>query len=130
MHDSDPAATFGHVGHVLNQYGLVYLHVIEPRIKGSQDVGDDLPPVAAIQMRRNFKGPIIAAGGFEHASAESILSSGDADLVAFGRHFIANPDLPERFRNGLPLNPYNRDTFYGGDQRGYIDYPFFERKVA
>jgi N-ethylmaleimide reductase len=69
---------------------------------------------------------LIAAGGFAPHSAETIVTAGDADLVAFGRHFISNPDLPERLRRGLPLNRYDRSTFYGGDARGYIDYPTAE----
>jgi N-ethylmaleimide reductase len=66
---------------------------------------------------------LIAAGGFNRDSAEAIIASGNADLVAFGRHFISDPDLPERLRRGLPLNRYDRTTFYGGDARGYVDYP-------
>ena len=58
--------------------------------------------------------------------AEEIIAEGDADLVAFGRNFVSNPDLPKRIRLGLPLNPYDRNTFYGGDARGYTDYPFYE----
>ena len=65
---------------------------------------------------------MIAAGGFAPDSAEAIVAAGDADLVAFGRHFISNPDLPERIRQGLPLTHYDRSTFYGGDARGYTDY--------
>jgi N-ethylmaleimide reductase len=130
MSDSDPAATFGHVGQALNRYGLAYLHVIEPRIKGNQLVEDGLPPVAAGQLKRVFHGPVIAAGGFEPDSAAAIVAAGDADLVAFGRYFIANPDLPVRIRQGLALNPYDRATFYGGDHRGYTDYPFLDARVA
>ncbi len=62
---------------------------------------------------------------FPPRSGAEIIASGDADLVAFGRNFIANPDLPDRIREGQPLNAYHRDTFYGGDARGYIDYPFY-----
>ncbi len=69
---------------------------------------------------------MIAAGGFDAAGAEAILSKGDADLVAFGRHFLANPDLPERLRRNLPLNPYDRTTFYYGAEKGYADYPAYE----
>jgi len=68
---------------------------------------------------------LIAAGGFNGESAAAIVAAGDADLVAFGRHFIANPDLPRRLRLKLPLNRYDRSTFYGGDGRGYIDYPTY-----
>jgi N-ethylmaleimide reductase len=108
----------------LNQFGLAYLHVIEPRIRGSELIEEkNQAPVAAQHLRQIFKGPIMAAGGFTPKGAEDILQAGDADLVAFGRDFIANPDLPERIRHNLPLNRYDRETFYGGDARGYLDYP-------
>ena len=71
----------------------------------------------------------IAAGGFEPDTAEAAVAVGDADLVAFGRHFVANPDLPKRIRLGLPLNAYDRDTFYTFDARGYTDYPFYEGRI-
>jgi len=125
MFDSNPTALFSHVGERARTYGLAYVHVIEPRIKGNQEVGEDLPPVAAGLLKRSFKGTVIAAGGFDPTSAEAIIAAGDADLVAFGRHFIANPDLPKRISEGLPFNRYDRDTFYGGDHRGYTDYPFY-----
>jgi N-ethylmaleimide reductase len=69
---------------------------------------------------------VIAAGGFDGAGAEAILEKGEADLVAFGRHFLANSDLPERLRRHLPLNPYDRATFYYGGEKGYADYPAYE----
>jgi N-ethylmaleimide reductase len=124
MGDSDPQATFSYVAKALRRYGLAYLHVIEPRVTGN--VSDDSKPaVAAGALRSLFGGPVIAAGGFDWAGAEAILADGDADLVAFGRHFVANPDLPERLRRGLPLTPYDRNTFYYGGRRGYVDYPFY-----
>jgi N-ethylmaleimide reductase len=123
MSDSNPDALFGYAAEQLNRFGLAYLHLIEPRIVGSTLRADGLPPVAAHQLRCIFKGPIIVAGGFERESAEEIVDKGDADLVAFGRHFAANPDLVERLTRGLPLNPHDRSTFYGGDERGYTDYP-------
>jgi len=122
MSDSDPNALFGYAAAQLNRFGLAYLHLIEPRIDGSKLRADGLPPVAAHQLRSVFHGPIIAAGGFERDSAEEIVDHGDADLVAFGRHFAANPDLVDRLRRDLPLNPHDRDTFYGGNERGYTDY--------
>ena len=128
MSDSNPDAIFGYVAGALNQFGLAYLHVIEPRVKGNVLVGEGLGPVAAVRLRKIFNGKIIAAGGFEPDSAEAIVEKGDADLVAFGRHFIANPDLPRRIQLGLPLNPYDRTTFYGGDYHGYTDYPFYQEK--
>lgn len=122
MHDSDPDATFGYVARQLDALGIAYLHVVEPRIKGTELIRE-AEPLAARHLRKIFHGTLIAAGGFDGASAEAILQAGDADAVAFGRSFIANPDLPERLRQRLPLNPYERSTFYGGDARGYTDYP-------
>ncbi len=81
-------------------------------------------------MRERFKGNILAAGGFRPDSAEALVERGDADLVAFGRLFISNPDLPERIRLGLPLNAYDRATFYRHDSRGYTDYPFYRNQVG
>lgn len=72
----------------------------------------------------------IAAGGFDRDNAVPKLESGDADLIIFGRWFIANPDLPKRLAEGLELNAYDRSTFYGGDAKGYTDYPFYGQKVA
>jgi N-ethylmaleimide reductase len=130
MSDTNPDATFGYAAEQLNRFGLAYLHLIEPRIKGNVLIEDGLPPVAAAQMRKIFKSKIIAAGGFEPDTAEAIVEKGDADLVAFGRHFIANPDLPKRIRLRLPLNPYDRKTFYGGDAHGYTDYPFYSEPAV
>ncbi len=72
----------------------------------------------------------VAAGGFNRDNAVPKLESGDADLVIFGRWFIANPDLPKRLAEGLELNQYDRSTFYGGDARGYTDYPFYGQTTA
>ncbi len=126
MADSNPTALFSHVAEQLNRFDLAYLHLIEPRIVGNAAVADGLPAVAAQMLRKIYRGNIIAAGGFELDSAEELLEKGDADLVAFGRHFISNPDLPKRFQLGLPLTPYDRDTFYGGNARGYTDYPAYQ----
>jgi len=130
MSDSDPAATFGYLTTQLDRLGIAYLHVVEPRIKGTEEVSHGRPPIATQHLRPKFSRTLIAAGGFTPASAEAIVTFGDADLVAFGRHFISNPDLPERLRQGLPLTRYDRSTFYGGDARGYTDYPVAEAMVA
>jgi N-ethylmaleimide reductase len=130
MSDSDPAATFGYVTMQLDRLGIAYLHVVEPRIKGTEEISHGRPPIAAQHLRPKFSRTLIAAGGFTPASAEAIVTFGDADLVAFGRHFISNPDLPERLRQGLPLTRYERSTFYGGDARGYTDYPTAEAAAA
>jgi N-ethylmaleimide reductase len=130
MSDSDPAATFGYVTTQLDRLGIAYLHVVEPRIKGTEEISHGRPPIAAQHLRPKFSRTLIAAGGFTPASAEAVVTFGDADLVAFGRHFISNPDLPERLRQGLPLTRYDRSTFYGGDARGYTDYPVAEAAAA
>ena len=121
--DSDPQFTFGYFAQRLNTYGLAYLHVIEPRVNGTETILEGQSPVASTFLRKVFKGPILAAGGFDREGAEEILRRGDANLVAFGRWFSSNPDLPERLRRDLPLTQYNRDAFWGGDERGYIDHP-------
>lgn len=130
MSDSDPQGTFGYVTKQLDRRGIAYLHVIEPRIRGTELIAEDQAPVAAAYLRRKFPRTLIAAGGFTRESAEAIIAAGSADLVAFGRFFIANPDLPERFRRSVALTPYNRSTFYGGDARGYTDYPTYEQIQA
>jgi N-ethylmaleimide reductase len=126
MSDSNPEALFAYLAGQLNGFGLAYLHIIEPRVKGNVVIAEGQAPVATEQLRKIFKSKIIAAGGFEPASAESIVEKGDADLVTFGRYFVSNPDLPKRIRLGLPLNGYDRNTFYTFDARGYTDYPFYE----
>jgi N-ethylmaleimide reductase len=75
-----------------------------------------------VLFRPMWKGILISAGGFAGASAEAAIAAGHADAIAFGRIFISNPDLPRRLREGLPLTPYNRKTFYGGEEAGYTDY--------
>jgi N-ethylmaleimide reductase len=104
--------------------------IIEPRVQGNVLIGEGQAPVASEQLRKIFKGKIIAAGGFEPDSAEAIVEKGDADLVTFGRYFVSNPDLPERIKRGLPLNDYDRDTFYTFDAHGYTDYPFYDLCAA
>lgn len=121
--DSDPETTFGYFAERLNDYPLAYLHVIEPRVAGVETIQEGQPPVAARFLRRIYKSAIIAAGGFTRESAEAIIAADDADLVAFGRFFTSNPDLPLRFETGAPLTPYVRDAFWGGDERAYIDFP-------
>ena len=130
MSDSNPTALFDYVAEQLNRFWLAYLHVIEPRVKGNVVIAEGQAPVAAERLRKIFKGKIVAAGGFEPDTAEAVVENGDADLVAFGRHFVANPDLPKRIQLGLPLSEYDRKTFYTFDSRGYTDYPFYEQTDA
>ncbi len=130
MSDSNPEALFTYVAEQLNQFGLAYLHIIEPRVKGNVVIHEGQAPVAAESLRKVFKGKIIAAGGFEPDTAESVVEKGDADAVAFGRHFVSNPDLPRRIQEGLELTDYDRDTFYTFDELGYTDYPSYEEVTA
>src|SRR6202789_767805 len=130
MYDSNPNALFAYLTEKLNQFGLAYLHVVEPRVKGNIVIAEGQGPVAAEQLRKIFNSKIIAAGGFEPETAEAIVEKGDADAVAFGRLFLSNPDLPQRIKLGLALNNYDRDTFYTFDAKGYIDYPFYGDGVS
>jgi N-ethylmaleimide reductase len=130
MSDSNPQALFAYVAGQLNRFGLAYLHIIEPRVHGNVLIAEGQAPIAAEQLRNIFKGKINAAGGFEPDSAEAIVEKGDADLVTFGRYFVSNPDLPKRIKLGIPLTPYDRDTFYTFDARGYTDYPFYDDHAA
>ncbi|SLN71809.1 alkene reductase [Oceanibacterium hippocampi] len=121
--DSDPWALHEYLARRLSGRGLAYLHVTEPRTLPGGYIREDEAANAAPRLRPLFDGPYIAAGGFGRNSAEELIAAGHADLVAFGRSFLANPDLPERFNRGLRLNPYDRKTFYSEGPRGYVDYP-------
>ncbi|WP_321956780.1 alkene reductase [Paraburkholderia bannensis] len=127
MGDDTPEATFGQIAGRLNDWNLAYLHLVEPAIVGTvKDEKYDPRWDAIIElMRRQFKGVLMLAGGYTLETATRALESGRADLIAFGRPFIANPDLPARLRDALPLNEADPATFFGGDESGYIDYPVF-----
>ena len=122
MNDSNPSALFSYVAEQLNRFPLAYIHIIEPRVKGNIVVAEGQGAVASEQLRKIYKGNIVAAGGFEADTAEAIVEAGNADAVAFGRHFISNPDLPLRIRKNLPLADYDRNTLYTFDAKGYLDY--------
>jgi len=120
MHDSNPLETFSHVLHELNRFKLAYAHVI---VSTKDDLEHGAVPVPLAALRKEFHGPLIVANGFTYATANQVLEEGLADAVAFGRLFIANPDLPERFRLDAPLNPLDQEKLYGGARKGYTDYP-------
>lgn len=126
--DSNPEATFGYLAAALDKLGIAYLHIIEPRIKGDDTLHEGQAPVASATIRKSFKGTIIAAGGFDREQAEDIVKRGDADLVAFGRSYSSNPDLPVRLKYGFPLTPYVRAAFWGGDATHYNDFPFYAQE--
>jgi N-ethylmaleimide reductase len=116
---------YSHVIRALDALGLAYLHFIEPRSSGAgrAEVNHQNVPSAMQLFRPHWRGVLISAGGFDGASAQAAVAAGYADAIAFGRHFISNPDLPARIRRGVALAPYNRATFYGGEAAGYTDYP-------
>jgi N-ethylmaleimide reductase len=122
--EADPMPLYGHVIKALDQLGLAYLHFIEPRSSGAgrAEVNHQNVPSAMVLFRPIWRGVLISAGGFTGEAAEAAIASGNADAIAFGRIFISNPDLPRRLRHGFPLTPYNRATFYGGEEVGYTDY--------
>lgn len=108
-----------YVARELAQRGLAYLHLSEPDWAG----GPELDDAFRADLRATFPGPIVGAGAYTVEKAQRLLDAGYIDAAAFGRLFIANPDLPERLRDGLELNDPNPATFYGGDSEGYTDYP-------
>jgi N-ethylmaleimide reductase len=122
--DDEPEATFGYIAEKLNDYKLAYLHVVNPAIAAIERKAPPAPEqMRMVDLIRNrYRGPLILAGGFEHDTAEQWLEQGKADMIAFGRKFIANPDLPERLRQRAGLNPDDPSTYYGGGAKGYTDY--------
>lgn len=120
MKDSNPEALFTALVAALNPLKLAYLHVVEGATRGPRDVpgGFDLG-----KLRTLFNGLYMGNNGYTRELATSRLASGAVDLVAFGRPFISNPDLVQRFKLGLPLTLADQSTFYGGDDKGYLDYP-------
>ncbi|KAL3641463.1 12-oxophytodienoate reductase 1 [Castilleja foliolosa] len=121
--DSNPKALGLYMAESLNKHKLLYCHMVEPRMKTVGEKTDC--PDSLVPMRKAFKGTFIAAGGYDRDDGNKALAENRADLVAYGRLFLANPDLPKRFEINAPLNKYNRDTFYLADPVvGYTDYPF------
>jgi N-ethylmaleimide reductase len=116
--DTDPQLLFDHVARELSEFGLAYLHVVEGGMGGVDTV-----PFDFAELRRNFTGLYMANQGYDKARGNEAIAEGRADMVAFGELYIANPDLVERFAEDAPLNQPNRDTYYGGGEEGYTDYP-------
>jgi N-ethylmaleimide reductase len=118
MSDSAPVATFTAAAKTLNEYGLAYLHVVEaPAVKARQ------PIRTAASMREAFKNAFILNDSYDAATGAAAIASGAADAIAYGRPFIANPDLVERYRAGSSLNAPDLKTFYTEGAKGYTDYP-------
>ncbi|HKY96012.1 MAG TPA: alkene reductase, partial [Kiloniellales bacterium] len=125
MSDSDPTALFSAMVDALDRRGLAYVHVVEGATGTSRETDFDFKA-----LRRRFGGAWIANNLYDRAMASAVLETGDADLVAFGRPYIANPDLVERLRSGAPLASANPATIYGGGAEGYTDYPPLQRAAA
>lgn len=121
IHDDNPTETFTHVARLLDARGLAYVHVIEAPVGSNSP--DDHDVCSTELVRKNYHGTLISAGSYTPATAECALEKSCADLIAFGRLFIANPDFVERVRSRAELNAPNRETFYAGGAKGYIDYP-------
>ena len=119
MQDSDPDQTFGYVAKKLGALKLAYLHVVEMDQSGVT-TGQS---VDFRRLRELFGGIYMVCGCYTYERATAALAKGEAALIAVGRLFIANPDLPERFAKGAPLNVPQAETFYGGTEKGYTDYP-------
>ncbi len=129
---SDPGRVMKDVVALLAGRRIGFLHVIEPEVSGDGSrstgkAGGGGDVLAAI--RETYPGVLIAAGGYEHARAQAALRSKRADLIAFGRPFISNPDLVARMRKDAPLSPWDRRTFYTRGPAGYVDYPDLEGRV-
>ncbi|TFW23167.1 alkene reductase [Massilia arenosa] len=124
--DAAPLATYTVAAAQLSRRGIAYLHIAE----ADWDDAPDMPTAFREALRMSFDGAIISAGRYTLERAEETLRRGWADLVAFGRPFVANPDLPLRLQRGLPLNAPDPATFFGGDGRGYTDYPFWDDETV
>jgi N-ethylmaleimide reductase len=120
MTDSDPETFFVYLLGQLNRFGLAYLHVVDA-LEG--DIRHGANVINLEVLRKAYQGTLIVCGGYDQVSAEDVIAQGDADLVAFGQLYIANPDLVERFNLNAPLNEPDVNTFYGGNEKGYTDYP-------
>jgi len=119
--DPEGAEAGLYVARELGRRDLAFLHLSEPDWAGGPALDDDYRRA----LREAHPGPIVGAGSYDLAKAERLLDAGFIDAAAFGRTFIANPDLPRRLAEGLPLNPPQPETFYGGDAAGYTDYPAY-----
>lgn len=129
--EEDPTAYGVAAVELLNTFNLLYVHCIEPRITKAGDT----PAIEADNLlwpvRNAYKGNFICAGGYNREEANDAIRTGRADLVAFGRYFLSNPDLPKRLALNVPFHKYNRATFYTQDPViGYTDYPFFKECEA
>jgi N-ethylmaleimide reductase len=124
--DSAPQPLFDYIVDQLNALKLVYIHVIEGATGGPRDIA----PFDYASLRKRFAGAYVANNGYDFELANKVLTAGAADLIAFGKPFISNPDLVERLKRGAPLSDWDKATFYGGGAKGYTDYPTLQTEAA
>jgi N-ethylmaleimide reductase len=124
--DSAPQPLFDYIVDQLNALKLTYIHVIEGATGGPRDIA----PFDYASLRKRFSGAYMANNGYDFELATKVLTEGAADLIAFGKPFISNPDLVERLKRGAPLNDWDKATFYGGGAKGYTDYPTLQVEAA
>jgi N-ethylmaleimide reductase len=124
--DSNPQPLFDYIVDGLNALKLTYIHVIVGATGGPRDIA----PFDYASLRKRFSGAYVANNGYDFDLANKVLDANAADLIAFGKPFISNPDLVERLKKGAPLNPFDKATFYGGGAKGYTDYPTLEAAQA
>lgn len=125
MSDSAPRETFGYAVKALDALDLAYLHLLDP---SEADLRHGGTPVPTKEFRPLYRGNLMVNWDYDKESGNAAIAAGDADLVSYGKLFIANPDLPKRFELDAPLNEPDPDTFYGGDEHGYTDYPTLEQQ--
>lgn len=137
--DSNPVALYSHLLTELDKRGIAHVQIMEPSPMHSEikfkttnhyGPGEDQIKNCAQTLRPFFKGTIICNNKLTPEAALAKINDGEADLVSFGRHYISNPDLPLRIKNGWPLAEYDDDTFYGGNEKGYTDYPCYDPQAA
>jgi N-ethylmaleimide reductase len=127
VENKNPVETFDYLIGKLNYFSLAYLHLVEPVQYNLQQFPQYLKVVTP-HYRKIYHGTLITSAGYNFETAEKVIQDGYADLVAFGKDFIANPDLVARYEQNADINKWEMATFYGGDERGYTDYPFLETK--
>lgn len=134
MNEHDRMETFGYLAKEIAKHKLAYLHVVEPRVNGNMDVESPEGSLEFFLDAYNDASPLVIAGGYTAESAKEAVEGRYKNhpvVIAFGRYFISNPDLPFKVREGIQFTPYSRDTFYAPQQaKGYIDYPFNEKFTA
>src|SRR5260370_29912030 len=132
MGDDNPEASFGYIAGHLHAHQLSYLHIVNPAVAAVEKGGEPEPQARRMLglIRDKYRGTLIMCGGFDQNTAEAWLTQGKADLIAFGRKFLANPDLPKRFRQHAALNADDPSTYYGSGPKGYTDYPTLAQEIG